>query len=159
MNAHVLPFPFVPATWMIFRPSMSADYCCQHRPTSGYKCISTECPSWSSHCLIPTMLGVPLRSDSPFRLGIRLKLGKLSAGCMRGLLWRRHLSKTSMALCSKLDMAKMIEILLYLVSLIHCVQVWGSVHSKLLTWGNDKNFEWPRGCLRTAHDANTTNPN
>jgi hypothetical protein len=71
---------------------------------------STEWPSSSSHCLIPNILGVPFRSDSPFKRGIRLKSGKLLVGSMLGLGGRRLLFKTSRALCSKLDMANKINI-------------------------------------------------
>ena len=99
INAHVLPFPFVPATWIILRLLMSAAYGCQYQRTRGYGLTNTEWPSSFSHCLIPNMLGVPFRLDSSFP-GILPTLGKPFAGSILGLRGRRLLFKTSMALCS-----------------------------------------------------------
>jgi hypothetical protein len=54
------------------------------------------------------MLGIPLKSDSPFIVGILLKPGRVFVVSMLGLCGRRLLFKASMALCSKSGIANKI---------------------------------------------------
>lgn len=100
VKAQVLPFPFVPATWMMFRLSTSLSCISSKNTFLPAQIVSlTEWPSRRSQSFIPTKLGMPFNGG--FTVGVDAPWGIVGgrAGVF-GRAFRLRVSRSFNAFCS-----------------------------------------------------------